>query len=246
MSLVTTDVLFELTLASGAPASGARVVSILTTFEKDGAVVVPSRLEGFADSAGRLTQSMWPNTRGVNGSQYQVSVTLDGAPLLSATITVPEVDEADQPVPLLALLGTTPLPPVDAVTQALQQLQAAQGAIGTAVVNAQQAAQDAEDAADSVVTSSVRFDQAQALTGPQQQQARDNIGLGALPTVNGYTHNQGVASAVWTINHPLGKRPAVFVEDSSGDDVEGDVSHPSTSQVVITFSAPFSGVAYLS
>lgn len=60
-----------------------------------------------------------------------------------------------------------------------------------------------------------------------------------------YTHSQGAASAVWTINHSLGKYPSVTVIDSAGDEVEGTVTYPSTSQVVVTFTAAFSGTAYL-
>lgn len=61
-----------------------------------------------------------------------------------------------------------------------------------------------------------------------------------------YEHDQGVASAVWTITHNLGKVPSVTVIDSAGDEIEGHVNYPDPlTQVVLTFSAPFSGKAYL-
>jgi hypothetical protein len=60
-----------------------------------------------------------------------------------------------------------------------------------------------------------------------------------------YEHNQGVASDTWVINHSLGKRPSVTVIDSAGDECQGDVTYPSADQVVVYFSAPFSGKAYL-
>lgn len=61
-----------------------------------------------------------------------------------------------------------------------------------------------------------------------------------------YEHDQAVAASVWTINHTLGKVPSVTVIDSGGNQIEGDVSYPiPLTQVVLTFSAPFSGKAYL-
>jgi len=58
-------------------------------------------------------------------------------------------------------------------------------------------------------------------------------------------HQQNSAADVWTIDHDLGKRPSVTVIDSAGDEVEGAVSYPSLARVVVRFSAPFSGTAYL-
>lgn len=60
-----------------------------------------------------------------------------------------------------------------------------------------------------------------------------------------YTHTQGAPSASWSITHGLGKYPSVTVVDSSGSEVEGDVTYLSNAQVLVSFSAPFSGVAYL-
>ena len=60
-----------------------------------------------------------------------------------------------------------------------------------------------------------------------------------------HVHTQGVVSSTWTINHTLGGRPSVTVVDSAGTVVYGEVQYLSNSQVVVTFSAPFSGYAYL-
>jgi hypothetical protein len=62
----------------------------------------------------------------------------------------------------------------------------------------------------------------------------------------GYVHNQGVAATVWTINHPLQFQPNVSVVDSAGDQVEGTVHYVSSTQLTVSFSAAFTGVAYLS
>jgi len=61
----------------------------------------------------------------------------------------------------------------------------------------------------------------------------------------GYVFTQSTPAAVWTINHDLEKYPAVSIVDSANDEVIGEVHYTSTSQVVITFSAAFSGKAFL-
>ena len=60
-----------------------------------------------------------------------------------------------------------------------------------------------------------------------------------------YTHTQNTPSAVWTINHNLGGNPTAVVLDSAGTQCEGTFSYPSVNQMVITFTAAFSGVAYV-
>ena len=54
-----------------------------------------------------------------------------------------------------------------------------------------------------------------------------------------------VPSDTWTITHDLNCYPSVTVVDSSGDVVEGSIQYISSDELVVTFSAPFSGVAYL-
>jgi hypothetical protein len=61
-----------------------------------------------------------------------------------------------------------------------------------------------------------------------------------------YTHAQGSPATVWVIPHNLGFRPNVTVEDSAGTTIEGEIVHDSADQLTLTFSAAFSGVAYLS
>ena len=60
-----------------------------------------------------------------------------------------------------------------------------------------------------------------------------------------FVHTQGVPSAVWTIAHDLPYRPNITVVDSAGEQVEGEVDYVGA-QIVVTFSAAFSGTAYLS
>lgn len=78
----------------------------------------------------------------------------------------------------------------------------------------------------------------QGPTGPQGPAGQD--GEGDLK----YTHIQSGAAVTWTINHGMGKQPAVTAFDSSGRELFGDVSHVSGSTAVLTFSAAVSGEAY--
>jgi hypothetical protein len=61
-----------------------------------------------------------------------------------------------------------------------------------------------------------------------------------------YVHNQGAASAAWTIPHNLGWYPNVTIQDSSGSTVEGEIVYSNPNTITVTFSAAFAGVAYLS
>jgi len=70
-------------------------------------------------------------------------------------------------------------------------------------------------------------------------------GSSGTPAQVFYTHTQNTPSAVWTINHNLGGNPTAVVLDSAGTQCEGTFSYPSVNQMVITFTAAFSGVAYV-
>lgn len=76
-----------------------------------------------------------------------------------------------------------------------------------------------------------------------------NISIaGAVPSQTGhvtYTHSQASASSTWVITHNLGCRPAVTIVDSGGNVQIGEVLYNSDNQVTVTFSAAFSGYAYL-
>lgn len=67
----------------------------------------------------------------------------------------------------------------------------------------------------------------------------------AGPGQETYTHTQSVASDTWVIEHNLGRHPSVVVIDSAGSVIISDVQYDSPYQVTVTFSAAFSGKAYL-
>jgi hypothetical protein len=60
-----------------------------------------------------------------------------------------------------------------------------------------------------------------------------------------FIFSQANPSSVWTVNHNMGKIPAVTVLDSSGNEVEGEIVHVNTNQLILTFSAAFAGSALL-
>ncbi len=60
-----------------------------------------------------------------------------------------------------------------------------------------------------------------------------------------YTHNQMVASDTWTINHNLGRKPNVSVVDSADTVIVGNITYIDDNTLTVTFSAAFSGKAYL-
>mgnify|MGYP003314682548 CR=1 FL=1 len=60
-----------------------------------------------------------------------------------------------------------------------------------------------------------------------------------------FEFSQLTAASTWTINHNLNKFPAITVVDSSGNVIVGFETYSNSNQIVLTFSAAFSGKAYL-
>lgn len=60
-----------------------------------------------------------------------------------------------------------------------------------------------------------------------------------------YVFEQKTPLAVWAITHDLNKYPSCTVVDSAGSVVVGEVTYIDKSNLVITFSAGFSGTCYL-
>ena len=65
------------------------------------------------------------------------------------------------------------------------------------------------------------------------------------PKVERYVHVQNEASSIWIVDHQMGRYPSVTVVDSAGTMVFGEVVYNNENQVTITFTAAFSGKAYL-
>ena len=60
-----------------------------------------------------------------------------------------------------------------------------------------------------------------------------------------FTYIKSTPDSVWDITHDLDKYPSVTVVDSAGSVVMGDITYTSKSALTVTFSAAFSGKAYL-
>lgn len=60
-----------------------------------------------------------------------------------------------------------------------------------------------------------------------------------------FVHVQDAPAAVWSVQHDLGRWPSVTIVDSAGNNVFGAVKYHSEDLVEISFSAAFSGRAYL-
>lgn len=82
-----------------------------------------------------------------------------------------------------------------------------------------------------------------------EQDAPNNVVIrstsASSTTVRRYIHTQGIASSEWVITHSLGGYPSVTIVDTSKTHVFGEVQYDSTTQITLSFSAPFSGYAYL-
>lgn len=60
-----------------------------------------------------------------------------------------------------------------------------------------------------------------------------------------FVYPQLTPSSVWIINHELGNFPSVTVLDSAGNTVFGEITYTDANTVTLTFSAAFTGTAYL-
>lgn len=61
----------------------------------------------------------------------------------------------------------------------------------------------------------------------------------------GYTHTQGSAATTWTIAHNLGLKPSATAYTVGGVEMEGTVTHVSTSVLTIEFNTAVAGYARL-
>lgn len=69
-------------------------------------------------------------------------------------------------------------------------------------------------------------------------------GFGAPVIPDVWVHMQTVPALVWTIDHYFQTKPSVSIDVGTAQ-VEAQVSHPSLTQTVLTFTSAQSGAAYL-
>lgn len=77
------------------------------------------------------------------------------------------------------------------------------------------------------------------------QPASNEITIASLNDDANFVFTQGIPSATWNITHNLGKFPSVSVADTANQLMYGDTEYINENSLTITFSAPFSGKAYL-
>jgi len=60
-----------------------------------------------------------------------------------------------------------------------------------------------------------------------------------------YEFVQAAPATTWTINHNLGFRPSVEILDAGSQEIDGEISHPSVNQTVVTLNPASAGLARL-
>jgi hypothetical protein len=93
-----------------------------------------------------------------------------------------------------------------------------------------------ENGSSTVVTVPVTSTVTAVTAGPQGPQGVAGAG---------YDFIQPSSTTNWTINHNLGFKPSVDVYDTGSQQIQAEVSHPSTNQTVILLTAPTAGFARL-
>jgi len=93
---------------------------------------------------------------------------------------------------------------------------------------------------NSVIVSTVGVQGPKGDTGPAGANGTNGINGG------NFTFEQQTSSALWSVTHNLGYRPAVTVQDYGKINLEGDLNHINANTLTITFSEAVSGYAYLS
>ncbi len=73
------------------------------------------------------------------------------------------------------------------------------------------------------------------------------VGYGdpSAATATDFTFTQVAPATTWTIAHTLGRRPSVTTIDDAGERIDGEVTYPDLATVLIDFSQPIAGIAYL-
>lgn len=67
------------------------------------------------------------------------------------------------------------------------------------------------------------------------------------PAKTAFVWDQMTPASSWVVLHNLGYFPAgIWITDSGGQDVEGEVTHDSVNQLTLSFSAAFSGKVLIS
>lgn len=140
----------------GTPASKAKGRATLSTYEIDGGIVVPDRLDFTLDENGRFEMDLWPNERGQSGSSYSVKIYSKSVTVFDVTIVVPDVEHA---VEIYDIMSQAPYPPIDSAQQALIGAQKAATEAKASAADAKDSATSASESADNAAESATLAEQ---------------------------------------------------------------------------------------
>ena len=230
--------------SSGQPAKGRVTFTPTSSIIADDALVISTdTLTAALDTSGsfsielpttdnqRLTPHDWA---------YLISVRLYGVKPLKYYIKLPYGD--GQPIDISDSI-LSPTSPIQDATSHGSSIRGPVGPRGSSIVVGEGAPSNSlgndDDIYIDVVTGSYY--------GPKTNgawPATPFYVLGQTQTAR-YVFNQASPSSTWNITHSLGGRPSVTVVDSAGTVVVGEVAYNSNTSVTVSFSAPFSGSAYL-
>lgn len=206
----------------GQPLAGAVVVATLNSFEVDQGYVAPKSVEATTDTLGKAVLNLWPNQAGALASFYKIKITAPNGQILRTKAVVPNAPTAQ-----LHLISE--LPPFEGKTAArvlLDDLNRVSTLVSNEASKAQTFALNAAASAAAAVA---------AVNSIVNSGAADRH----------FAHDQAQAEATWSIDHNMNKYPSVTITDSAGDQVEGEVHYNGLNSLVVSFSAPFAGKAYL-
>lgn len=82
--------------------------------------------------------------------------------------------------------------------------------------------------------------------GPQGPPgATGPTGPAGPPGASAFVFTQSTPATTWTINHNLGYLPSVELMDSGSQEIEGEITHPSINQTIVTLAPATAGIARL-
>ncbi len=91
----TTTINFALKQPSGLPVAGGKVSFVLTGYDLDAAIILPTSIEANIGTGGTGSIAVWPNVFGLKATTYKVTITSSqgqGQKLEIVGVIVPESD----------------------------------------------------------------------------------------------------------------------------------------------------------
>ena len=71
----------------------------------------------------------------------------------------------------------------------------------------------------------------------------EGTGIQGVPGGENYVHTQSSANSSWTVTHNLGRNPIILLI-SSGEQIYGRISYPTSNSALIEFGSAITGTAH--